>query len=163
MRYKIVVCMLMLLAVFISGCASKAEEGALKLRITGKTNLNTYNRQAHTLSVVIYQLSDSAVFEQMTHDYDGAIKLLEGGSFHDSIVSNRRLVIHPGKITALSMPWIKGAKFMAIIGGFDNRDRAENFSRIFPIEPPSKLMNSIMWSRPIMEINIVAGSSGFLR
>jgi len=135
------------------------EGDLLVFQIAAGRDLNTFNRQAHTLVLVLYQLSQSTVFGQLAETPEGRMKLLEGEAFDPSVLARRRVVVQPGESQSLVMDRIEGSRYAAAIGGFYNAS-GPGAARVFPVA--LKQTGMLLWKKPAPQvIELGLGANGF--
>lgn len=139
--------------------AAPREGDLLVFRVAAGRDLNTFNRQPHTLVLVFYQLSQATVFGQLAETPEGRMKLLEGEAFDPSVLSRRRAVVQPGEGQSFVMDRIEGARYAAVIGGFYSA-AGQGAARVVPIVPRKSGM--LLWKKPAPQVvELGLGSSGF--
>lgn len=94
------------------------EKDALKITLQADTELNTYNDEAHTLQICIYQLKDPNGFNQLLETEDGLYKLLECSMFDGSVANYKSYILSPGKTQTVLMDRAEGAKYIGIVAGY---------------------------------------------
>ncbi len=86
----------------------------------------------HTLHVCVYQLRDPNAYNQLANDEDGLYQLLECSLFDMSVVSSKRLTVHPGRDLKISLDRAEDAKYVAVVAGY-YLIRKERITRLFEI------------------------------
>ena len=128
-RFSHLVCIALLLT--LVGCAAKQlpppqwtyEKEAVGLHIQADKQLNLDEGVPHTLLLCVYQLSDPNTFNQLSNDQDGLYTLLECSLFSGGAVAAKRLILQPGKMTALTLDRAEGARYVAIVAGYTILDK----------------------------------------
>ncbi|MDH5694494.1 MAG: type VI secretion system lipoprotein TssJ [Gammaproteobacteria bacterium] len=142
-----------LLFTLLGGCASTGSQTddnftylkkGIRINLTATKNLNTYNRQSHSLVLVAYQLKDPSVYRQMLDDPEGLTKLLEGESFDSSVLSKRKFVMQPSEIKDLYMDRVEGVRYLGIVAGYFSDD-LQSLSQI--IEVKTRERNPYFWRK----------------
>jgi len=132
---------LLFIVLYIFSCASKPpvppdtwpyEKDAVQFRINADSQLNFQDGMPHTLLLCVYQLRDPNVFNQLAGNEEGLYKLMECGLFDASVVSSKRLIIHPGTVSTYILDRAENAKFIAVVGGYYVLHR-ENILRLFEV------------------------------
>ena len=103
------------------------ESGAITLRYTAAKNLNQYNNAAHTLVLVVYQLSEAADFKNYTQTADGIKRLLnlyETEARKTIQLKNledlQRFILTPGTEKTLRIDRAKDARWVGLVAGYFN-------------------------------------------
>jgi predicted component of type VI protein secretion system len=86
----------------------------------------------HTLQVCVYQLRDPNAYNQLANDEDGLYQLLECSLFDMSVVSSKRLTVHPDRDLNISLDRAEDAKYVAVVAGY-YLIRKERITRLFEI------------------------------
>ncbi len=132
---------LLFVILFIFSCASKPpvppdtwpyEKDAVHFRINADAQLNFQDGMPHTLLLCVYQLRDPNVFNQLSENEQGLYKLMECGIFNASVVSSKRLIIHPGTVSTFILDRAENAKFIAVVSGYYTLHK-ENIIRLFEV------------------------------
>ena len=119
--------MLLTLAVtLLTACASAPlpppewtyEKDAIEIQVKADPKLNFDDGVPHTLVLCLYQLRDPNTFNQLSDDTDGIYKLLECQLFDGSVATAKRLIVHPGQDTKVTLDRAEGAKYVAIAAGY---------------------------------------------
>jgi type VI secretion system VasD/TssJ family lipoprotein len=108
------------------------EEGAIRLDLACDPKLNLFQRQAHALTVCLYQLKDPSAFNQLAGEKDGLPRLLECGRFDPSVTFSRRLVLQPDQGLHESLARTEGARFVGLVAGYYSLQR-DSAARLFAI------------------------------
>lgn len=91
---------------------------ALTLEYTADLDLNSYDGFSHNLMLCIFQLGDTAAFEELAANEGGIRKLLACDRFDKSVVHFERRFVSPGSKATLSMDRAEGAQFVGIVAGY---------------------------------------------
>jgi type VI secretion system VasD/TssJ family lipoprotein len=118
-------------AMLLMACAAKQlpppqwtyEKDAVRMHITADNKLNLADDEAHTLLLCVYQLSDPNTFNQLSGDQDGLYTLLECNLFGNGAAAAKRLIIQPGQDLNLSLDRAEGARYVAMVAGYNTLDR----------------------------------------
>ena len=125
MMYKKMM-MLAIVVLLLTACASAPlpppqwtyEKDAIEIQIKADPKLNFDDGVPHTLVLCIYQLRDPNTFNQLSDDADGIYKLLECGLFDGSVATAKRIIVHPGQNTQVTLDRADGAKYVAVAAGY---------------------------------------------
>lgn len=134
-------------AIAVCSCASKSaqvssrqvpptqwpyEEQAIHLDLKAGSQLNLFDDIPHTLLVCVYQLRDLNAFNQLTGDDDGLYDLLQCSAFDASVRSSKRLIIHPGHDSTITLDRAEDTKYVAIVAGYYSIEK-DKIVRLFDI------------------------------
>jgi type VI secretion system VasD/TssJ family lipoprotein len=95
---------------------------ALTLELNADPELNSYDGYSHNVLLCIFQLSDTAAFEELAANQGGIRKLLACDRFDKSVVHFERRYISPGSQTTLVLDRAEGAQFLAVAAGYYDLD-----------------------------------------
>ena len=122
------------------------ESSAITIRYEAAKNLNQYNNAAHTLILIVYQLSEAADFKNYTQTADGIKRLLnlyETEARKTIQLKNledlQRFIITPGTEKTLQIDRVKDARWVGLAAGYFNA-AAEQCSAVhrIPIKKTEK-------------------------
>lgn len=116
-------------ALFLSGCTSSSpsiiqppewgyEKDAIQLNFVGDSQLNLYQKKAHSLMVCLYHLRDPNGFNQLIDEQGGLVKLMECNRFDPSVTYTKRIVMQPNQEISQSMDRTDGAKYVGVVAGY---------------------------------------------
>jgi len=94
------------------------ESRGIKISYVCDKNLNTYDGQAHTLFLCVYQLNDPNAFNNLKMDRTGILKLLECQRFDPSVSSSDSMILHPEDEETIVYDRAEDAKFLALVAGY---------------------------------------------
>ena len=95
---------------------------AIQIRYQADEMLNTYNERAHTLVMVVYQLSSSEVFNDLSKNSKGLSRLLSADRFDPSIMSVDKVIVQPGEVDTLFINRSENARWIGIVTGYYGLD-----------------------------------------
>lgn len=140
------------------------ERRAIKVRVEGSENLNSFRERKHTLVLGIFQLADPNMFNTLRGDTQGLQKLLTQGAEADpSIVAFNKTVVSPGEVEYLSLDRAEGARQIGFVAGYYELEptrvsklvpitavqdgKVGFWARINPLEdpPPARPARLTMW------------------
>lgn len=98
------------------------QKDGIQIDIHADQKLNTYDGVAHSLKLVIYQLTDNSAFLQNAATTEGARKLLKTENFDQSVVGYEQVIIKPNDAVILSYDRITGAKWVGVVAGYYKND-----------------------------------------
>ncbi len=138
------------------------KKNGILLDIQAGEDLNTFNDQAHTLVLVVYQLADPNVYNQMVEEPEGVAKLLEAGAFDASVLSRRRIVVQPSDTKKLHLDRAAGVRYIGVVAGYFSR-QPKDFNRLVPFTYDKK--SKFFWHKTDADpaetsISLVLGRSG---
>lgn len=110
----------------LCGCASLPDpdpewqfsQNAIQIYYQADDELNLYKEGAHTISVVIYQLSETNAFDDLASYEEGIKKLLVNENFDPSVKNRRRIVVQPGELNKVVLDRAEGAQWVGLIAGY---------------------------------------------
>jgi len=111
---------------------TKYEKDAIHLTLRSDPKLNFNAGMPHTLLVCVYQLKDPNAYNQLANDEDGLYELLECSLFDISVVSSKRLTVHPGQDLEITLDRAADARYVAVVAGY-YLIRKERMTRLFEI------------------------------
>lgn len=97
-----------------------AEENALLLKFKARPDLNLDQGRPSSLAVCVYQLDDSRMFEQLSTQTEGRVKLAGCDKYGDSVVAFQRLFLEPGQRLEKFLDRREGAKFIGLAAAYYN-------------------------------------------
>ena len=113
------------------------EKDAVTLHLAADRQLNQVKGKAHTLYLVVYQLSDPNRFNQLCEDPDGLHKLLESKSFDASVSSVKGMVVYPGSDVTHKIDRSQNARYIGVVAGYSVLAK-ERMARLYKV-PVRKL------------------------
>lgn len=137
--------LLLMVATLVGACATEKKSDAppeavlsfkkdgIRIDVKAAPDLNTYNDQAHTLVVVVFQLEDPNKFNQILQDKDGVGKLFDPASLEGSALGRKQLVVQPGDETKVYLDRAKGARYLGLVAGYYKND-SKNSGRLLPLK-----------------------------
>lgn len=109
-----------------------AEENAVLLKFKARPDLNLDQGQPSSLSVCVYQLADSRMFEQLRSLPEGRAQLAACESFGETVVAFQRLFLEPGQTLNKFLDRREEAKFVGLAAAYYNLE-SERCLRLWPI------------------------------
>jgi type VI secretion system VasD/TssJ family lipoprotein len=107
-----------------SSPTSGFEPGGIEIRYRADKMLNEFDNKAHTLVLVVYQLSDAALFQEFTLSNSGLKKLLASEHFDASAVFIKRYIIQPGESKKIILDRVENVRWIGLVAGYYNLDDA---------------------------------------
>lgn len=95
-----------------------AQAGALRIDYEAACDLNRVDGEPHALLLVVYHLSHTADFDQLTRTEPGMRRLLEGGMFADSVKGVERHFVQPGVSATLLLNRFDEGRYVAVVAGY---------------------------------------------
>ncbi|MDH4273415.1 MAG: type VI secretion system lipoprotein TssJ [Gammaproteobacteria bacterium] len=114
------------------------------INVKAEKDLNTFNREPHTLVVVVYQFSEQGTFRTMLEDPAGVATLLEGGTFDKTVMARNKLVVQPGEKKRVYIDRIAGVRYLGVVAGYYVQQPG-SIGRMIPFERQSKLIYFWRW------------------
>lgn len=110
---------------FLVACSSsptppqeKFAKQAISITYVSSQKLNSYNNQAHTIPLVVYQLNDIDSFDGLKKDKDGIIKLLKAEKYDKSVMSVEKYYVSPNETKELLLDRAEKTAWVAIVAGY---------------------------------------------
>ena len=108
-------------------------QNALTFNIDASTYLNFYDNSKHALTLAIIQIRSPNRFQQLINSKFGIRYLLESSESEKDFISHQRFAVQPGSKDTIVIDRMEDAKFIGIVAGFYQGDKA---SRVRLIEIP---------------------------
>lgn len=102
----------------------------IKIVYKADRDLNIYNGQSHTLVLVVYQLLNKNAFNSLRETEDGMLKLLEAGNFDMSVLSKRKVIVHPSDDEYFYVDRFPEANYVGLVTGYNMLDAQNSTSLI---------------------------------
>lgn len=114
------------LALLLSGCSHKPEpvpsysygKNAITLHVSADKDLNIYDGGAHTLLMVVYQMTDVNPFNKLAQYEDGLRTLLETKATDPGFVASQKYFLEPGESRTLAIDRAEKAQWVGVVAGF---------------------------------------------
>jgi type VI secretion system VasD/TssJ family lipoprotein len=94
------------------------ESNAISITCQADERLNLYNGRPHTLTFVVYQLTDGGPFQNSIKRPAGVRTLLEQTVFDPSVVAIDTRYIQPGETQTITLSRVEGARWIGIAAGY---------------------------------------------
>lgn len=94
--------------------------------------LNSYNGEAHTVILVIYQLTSLDAFGSLSKTEEGLQTLLEARRFDPGVVGTDKIIIQPGEERRIRFDRAEQARWVGIVAGYYDLVPGQ-VDRTFPI------------------------------
>ena len=91
---------------------------AIQIRYRADENLNRYEDKPHTLTLVVYQVTDIKWFNNNIKDAAGLTTLLGAEKPDPSVLAVDRFFIEPGEVNQIELDRYENAKWVAIVAGY---------------------------------------------
>lgn len=101
---------------------------AIRVFIDATLDANAVGNDSHAVSLYLYQAADKEALVQKAKTRKGLQELLEGRSAPPETVSMTHLYIQPGHQSIFLLDRAEGAKFFAVVAGFDSLEPAACFA-----------------------------------
>jgi predicted component of type VI protein secretion system len=80
--------------------------------------LNTFDGEAHSIKLGVYQLSNNAAFLERNITLKGCNELLKISKFDPTVVNYKQYIVNPSDSRLLIIDRAAGAKWIAVIAGY---------------------------------------------
>ncbi len=91
---------------------------AIQIRYRADENLNRYEDKPHSLTLVVYQLSDVKWFNNNIKDATGLTTLLGAEKPDQSVLAVDRFFIEPGEVNEIDLDRYENVKWVGIVAGY---------------------------------------------
>lgn len=95
-----------------------AQQGALRIDYEAAPSLNSVDGVPHALVLVVYHLSHTAAFDQLTRTEPGLRRLLSAETFDPSVKGVEQHFIQPGTDAKLLFNRCDEGRFVALVAGY---------------------------------------------
>lgn len=110
-----------------------AEDNAIVLKFKASKDLNMDRGQPSSLSICLYQLSDSRTFDQLRlQGPEGLAALASCENFGSAVVAYQRLFLEPGQHLETYINRWEGTKFVGVAAGYYTLE-SNRCARIIPV------------------------------
>jgi len=111
------------------------EKESIILNINSDPQLNLYQGQPHSLALCIYQLKDPNAFNQLSEERNGLPRLMQCERFDPSVLSSKRIFVHPARHVKEVRDRAEGARYLGIVAGYYTLEKSR-VVRFYPIPRP---------------------------
>lgn len=80
--------------------------------------LNTYDGEAHSVKIAVYQLTNNTAFLERSKTRDGCNELLRSQKFDPSVIHFEQAIAKPNDSRLITIDRIAGAKWIGVIAGY---------------------------------------------
>jgi type VI secretion system VasD/TssJ family lipoprotein len=94
------------------------EKESIILNIRSDPQLNLFQGQPHSLALCTYQMKDPNAFNQLADERNGLSRLMECERFDPSVLSSKRIIVHPGRQLKEVRDRAEGARYLGIVAGY---------------------------------------------
>ncbi|MBP1748451.1 MAG: type secretion system lipoprotein TssJ [Deltaproteobacteria bacterium] len=91
---------------------------AIQIQYRADENLNRYEDKPHTLTLVVYQVTDIKWFNNNIKDAAGLATLLSAEKPDQSVLAADRFFIEPGEVNQIELDRYENAKWVGIVAGY---------------------------------------------
>ncbi len=102
--------------------------GGISVTLKAESSINVVREKKHAVLIKLLQLDKKDVAEQMIKTSAGIIALLEGDGKDAGVLRGDSYYIQPGAQMEFTLDRTEGAKFFAVVAGFDSLDPRDCFS-----------------------------------
>jgi type VI secretion system VasD/TssJ family lipoprotein len=93
-------------------------QGEISVQYRADAMLNAFNGEAHTVILVIYQLTSLDAFGSLTKSEEGLRTLLEARRFDPGVVGTDKIIVQPGEESRLRLDRAEQARWVGIVAGY---------------------------------------------
>lgn len=112
------------------------EKESIILKIRSDTQLNLFQGQPHSLALCTYQLKDPNAFNQLTDEKNGLSRLMECERFDASVLSSKRIIVHPSQQLKEVRDRAEGARYLGFVAGYYPLEKSRVIL-LYPLPYPS--------------------------
>jgi type VI secretion system VasD/TssJ family lipoprotein len=94
------------------------EKESIILKIRSDPQLNRFQGQPHSLALCTYQMKDPNAFNQLADERNGLSRLMECERFDPSVLSSKRIIVHPARQMKEARDRAEGARYLGIVAGY---------------------------------------------
>ncbi|MFH1984860.1 MAG: type VI secretion system lipoprotein TssJ [Pseudomonadota bacterium] len=135
-------------------------EKGISFQLAADKQLNAYDGAAHSLLVVVYQVTDINPFKKLAQSEDGLRTLLEVKSADPSFVASQKFFIEPGESQSLVLDRAEKATWVAVVAGFYRLVPAKatrSFEIPFKVETKGIIFRKQVAEIQPLQVNLLLG------
>jgi type VI secretion system VasD/TssJ family lipoprotein len=127
---------------------------AVRINYKAAANLNFYENRAHTILLVVYQLSGLNAFNQQIKTAEGLSRLLQAERFDNSVTGVDQTFIEPGEEKALVLDRYENTQAVAVVAGYYDLQPGQ-VTRIFDVPARTEkrgiygFRSTVSWIEPV--------------
>ena len=91
---------------------------AIQIQYRADENLNRYEDEPHTLTLIVYQMTDIKWFNNNIKDAAGLMTLLSTEKPDPSVMAADRFFIEPGEVNQIELDRFENVKWVGIVTGY---------------------------------------------
>lgn len=123
---------------FFAGCSLKGpdpvfQRDAINIIFESSDDINSYGGEAHSLVLVVYQLSDINPFLKLAKTPDGISTLLAGQQFDKSVTAFNSYIVLPSTERQIMVNRAQESQYVAIVAGYYNILNPLDVARVYTI------------------------------
>jgi type VI secretion system VasD/TssJ family lipoprotein len=112
------------------------EKESIILKIRSDPQLNLFQGQPHSLALCTYQMKDPNAFNQLTDERNGLSRLMECERFDGSVLSSKRIIVHPSQQLKEVRDRAEGARYLGFVAGYYPLEKSR-VVLLYPLPYPS--------------------------
>ncbi|NMC72876.1 MAG: type VI secretion system lipoprotein TssJ [Geobacteraceae bacterium] len=112
------------------------EKESIVLKIRSDPQLNLFQGQPHSLALCTYQMKDPNAFNQLTDEKNGLSRLMECERFDASVLSSKRIIVHPSQQVKEVRDRAEGARYLGFVAGYYPLEKSRVIL-LYPLPYPS--------------------------
>jgi type VI secretion system VasD/TssJ family lipoprotein len=112
------------------------EKESIILNIRSDPQLNRYQGQPHSLALCTYQMKDPNAFNQLADERNGLSRLMDCERFDGSVLSSKRIIVHPARQLKELRDRAEGARYLGIVAGYYPLEK-NRVMLLYPLPFPS--------------------------
>lgn len=126
----------------------------IHIQYTSSPDLNLYESSAHTILVVVYQLSSLNMYNSLAKTTDGLIKLMQAERFDASVVGVDQFFVEPDEKKILTLDRAENAQHVAIVCGYYDMQPGQ-VNRVFEIPVIVEMKGVYGFRSPVSSIGLL--------
>jgi type VI secretion system VasD/TssJ family lipoprotein len=127
-------------------------EKGLQIDIRADQLLNSWDGEAHTVKLAIYQLSENSAFIEKQKSNQELLNLLKVKKFDPTVVGYEQLIIQPNESRIISVDRVNQAKWIGIVAGYFRTDSTPVPSTLVKIPTVSKKKSGLRKAGEFLKI-----------
>ncbi len=128
------------------------QERGLQIDIRADQLLNSWDGSAHTVKLVIYQLSENGAFIERQKSNQELLNLLKAKKFDPTVVGYEQLIINPNESRILSIDRVNQAKWIGVVAGYYRTDSSPVPATLIKIPTVSKKKSALRKAGEFLKI-----------
>jgi predicted component of type VI protein secretion system len=90
----------------------------IQIQYASAPNLNFYEDRAHTLVLVVLQLTSQSAYQALAKTPDGLVRLLQADRFDPSVAGAELFIVEPNERKTLYLDRLENVQHIAVVAGY---------------------------------------------